>query len=56
MSPFPESEIPIKVVKCTCSSHPDAMWPLYLYHLNSSPNTNNEKNNHHHDQNNNENS
>lgn len=36
MSPFPETEIPIEVLKCSCSNHPDAMWPLYLYHLNTS--------------------
>mmetsp|Transcript_3941 Transcript_3941/g.6171 ORF Transcript_3941/g.6171 Transcript_3941/m.6171 type:complete len:161 (-) Transcript_3941:91-573(-) len=35
MSPFPDTETPIEVIKCTSEMHPDAQWPLHLYELNS---------------------
>jgi hypothetical protein len=34
MAPFPEEEKPIRQIKCTNEAHPDAQWPLYLYHIN----------------------
>ena len=34
MSPFPESEKPVKVLRCRTSSHSDAMWPVYIYFIN----------------------
>lgn len=36
MSPFPNSEIPIEIIKCTTENHPEAEWPLYLYELHPS--------------------
>jgi hypothetical protein len=35
MAPFPEEEKPIRQIKCTNEAHPDAQWPLYLYHINN---------------------
>ena len=36
MAPFPESEEPVRCIKCTSDAHPERgeAHPLYLYHLN----------------------
>ena len=33
MSPFPDSEKPLRVVKVSTEQHPEAQWPLYYYEL-----------------------
>ena len=33
MSPFPDSEKPLRVIKVSTEQHPEAQWPLYYYEL-----------------------